>query len=88
VPCITDGSDRSHSAVASLVEGRIGITSKRLGGCGFRRSELAGLELGEIQIRQGHWAVVDLTAGVREGWDIPCRRQDGEGLGEGYLGKM
>jgi site-specific recombinase XerD len=29
-------------------------------GCGFRRSELAGLELGEIQMRQGHWAVVDL----------------------------
>jgi site-specific recombinase XerD len=30
-------------------------------GCGFRRSELVGLELGEIQIRQGHWAVVDLV---------------------------
>ena len=29
-------------------------------GCGFRRSELVGLELGEIQMRQGHWAVVDL----------------------------
>ena len=29
-------------------------------GCGFRRSELVGLELNEIQIRQGHWAVVDL----------------------------
>src|SRR5260370_22599078 len=29
-------------------------------GCGFRRSELVGLELGAIQIRQGHWAVVDL----------------------------
>ena len=29
-------------------------------GCGFRRSELAGLELDEIQMRQGHWAVVDL----------------------------
>jgi integrase len=29
-------------------------------GCGFRRSELVGLELGEIQVRQGHWAVVDL----------------------------
>ena len=29
-------------------------------GCGFRRSELVGLELGEIQTRQGHWAVVDL----------------------------
>ena len=28
-------------------------------GCGFRRSELVGLELDEIQIRQSHWAVVD-----------------------------
>ena len=29
-------------------------------GCGLRRSELAGLELDEIQMRQGHWAIVDL----------------------------
>jgi len=29
-------------------------------GCGFRRSELASLELDEIQMRQGHWVVVDL----------------------------
>ena len=29
-------------------------------GCGFRRSELVRLELDEIQVRQGHWAVVDL----------------------------
>jgi site-specific recombinase XerD len=29
-------------------------------GCGFRRSELVGLELDEIQMRQGHWTVVDL----------------------------
>jgi site-specific recombinase XerD len=29
-------------------------------GCGFRRSELVGLELDEIQMRQRHWAVVDL----------------------------
>jgi site-specific recombinase XerD len=29
-------------------------------GCGFRRSELVGLEMDEIQLRQGHWAVVDL----------------------------
>jgi integrase len=28
-------------------------------GCGFRRSELVGLELDEIQMRQSHWAVVD-----------------------------
>jgi hypothetical protein len=29
-------------------------------GCGFRRSELVALELEDIQMRQGHWAVVDL----------------------------
>ena len=29
-------------------------------GCGFRRSELVGLELDDIQMRQGHWAIVDL----------------------------
>ena len=29
-------------------------------GCGFRRSELVGLEVDEVQMRQGHWAVVDL----------------------------
>jgi site-specific recombinase XerD len=29
-------------------------------GCGFRRSELVGLELEDIQMRQRHWAVVDL----------------------------
>jgi len=29
-------------------------------GCGFRRSELVGLTFDDIQMRQGHWAVVDL----------------------------
>jgi site-specific recombinase XerD len=29
-------------------------------GCGLRRSELAGLDMYEVQMRQGHWAVVDL----------------------------
>jgi len=29
-------------------------------GCGLRRSELVSLELDEVQMRQGHWAVVDL----------------------------
>jgi site-specific recombinase XerC len=28
--------------------------------CGFRRSELVALELDDIQMRQGHWAMVDL----------------------------
>jgi site-specific recombinase XerC len=37
-------------------------------GCGFRRSELVSLELDEIQMRQGHWAVVDLIGkGGRSG---------------------
>jgi len=29
-------------------------------GCGSRRSEPVGLELDDIQMRQGHWAMVDL----------------------------
>jgi site-specific recombinase XerD len=29
-------------------------------GCGLRRSELVGLDMDEVQMRQGHWAVVDL----------------------------
>jgi integrase len=29
-------------------------------GCGLRRSELAGLEMDEVQTRHGHWAIVDL----------------------------
>jgi site-specific recombinase XerD len=29
-------------------------------GCGLRRSELVGLEVNEMQVRQGHWAIVDL----------------------------
>jgi site-specific recombinase XerD len=29
-------------------------------GCGLRRSELVGLEISEVQTRQGHWAIVDL----------------------------
>ena len=28
--------------------------------CGLRRSDLAGLEMEDIQKRQGHWAIVDL----------------------------
>jgi site-specific recombinase XerD len=29
-------------------------------GCGLRRSELVGLDANDVQVRQGHWAVVDL----------------------------
>lgn len=30
-------------------------------GCGLRRSELVGLNMSVIQVRQGHWAIVDLV---------------------------
>lgn len=30
-------------------------------GCGLRRSELVGLDVSEVQMRQGHWAIVDLV---------------------------
>ena len=29
-------------------------------GCGLRRSELAGLQVDDVQMRQGHWAIVDM----------------------------
>ena len=54
----------------SAVLSRAGGTSLRakrdyamlvvLFGCGLRRSELVGLDVNDIQVRQGHWAVVDL----------------------------
>jgi integrase len=30
-------------------------------GCGLRRAELSALEVEDMQIRQGHWAIVDLV---------------------------
>lgn len=30
-------------------------------GCGLRRAELSGLEVDDLEIRQGHWAIVDLV---------------------------
>jgi integrase len=30
-------------------------------GCGLRRAELASLRKEDIQVRQGHWAIVDLV---------------------------
>lgn len=59
-------SSEESSEVLKCARGN-GMRAKRdyamlalLLGCGFRRSELVGLELDEIQMRQGHWAVVDL----------------------------
>src|SRR5262250_129976 len=40
-------------------------------GCGFRRSELVGLEMSELQVRQGHWAVVDLIGKGRHIRTVP-----------------
>jgi len=31
-------------------------------GCGLRRAELASLRKEDIQVRQGHWAIVDLVS--------------------------
>ena len=49
-----------HSYGFSLRAKRDYAMLAMLFGCGFRRSELVGLEMHEIQMRQGHWAVVDL----------------------------
>jgi len=49
-----------HAYGASMRAKRDYAMLAMLFGCGFRRSELVGLELDEVQMRQGHWAVVDL----------------------------
>ncbi len=49
-----------HACGASVRAKRDYAMLAMLFGCGFRRSELVGLDLDEVQMRQGHWAVVDL----------------------------
>src|SRR5438876_8818962 len=49
-----------HTGGATMRAKRDSAVLAMLFGCGFRRSELVGLELDDIQMRQGHWAVVDL----------------------------
>ena len=49
-----------HSCGDSMRAKRDYAMLAMLFGCGFRRSELVALELDDIQMRQGHWAVVDL----------------------------
>jgi len=49
-----------HSCGDSMRAKRDYAMLAMLFGCGFRRSELVGLEWDDIQMRQGHWAVVDL----------------------------
>jgi site-specific recombinase XerD len=50
-----------HANGASVRAKRDYAMLAMLFGCGLRRSELVGLELDEVQMRQGHWAVVDLN---------------------------
>jgi integrase len=40
---------RDHAILSTLI------------GCGLRRSELVALEVDHMQLRQGHWAIVDLV---------------------------
>ena len=49
-----------HAAGGTMRARRDVAMLAMLFGCGFRRSELVALELDDIQMRQGHWAVVDL----------------------------
>jgi site-specific recombinase XerD len=40
-------------------------------GCGLRRAELAALEVGDMEVRQGHWAIVDLIGKGRRVRTVP-----------------
>ena len=42
-------------------------------GCGLRRAELSALRRENIQIRQGHWAIVDLVSKGNHVRTVPCR---------------
>jgi integrase len=56
----------------------------KLFGSGFRRSELVGLELDHIQMRQGPWAVVDLIGkGGTSEWMPSSSETSGICPGEG-----
>lgn len=48
-----DGKDLRHIRDVAMIS--------ILLGCGLRRAELAALKKEDIQIRQGHWAIVDLV---------------------------
>jgi hypothetical protein len=41
-------------------------------GCGLRRAELSALEVEDLQIRQGHWAIVDLVGKGAMSGPCPC----------------
>ena len=40
-------------------------------GCGLRRAELSALRWEDIQVRQGHWAIVDLVAKCKHVRTVP-----------------
>ena len=42
-------------------------------GCGLRRAELSGLRKEDIQVRQGHWAIVDLVGTANTYGQCLCR---------------
>jgi site-specific recombinase XerD len=49
-----------HARGSSLRSIRDYAMLAMLFGCGLRRSELVGLQMDDVQMRQGHWAIVDL----------------------------
>ena len=61
-------------------------------GCGLRRAELSALPVEDLQIRQGHWAIVDLVGKGGHVRTVPdaCLGQGGsrslEGVREGEHG--
>ena len=44
-------------------------------GCGLRRAELSGLRKEDIQVRQGHWAIVDLVGKGKPYGQCLCRSE-------------
>jgi integrase len=64
------GNWLNHDQAQSLLEKADGLGLRKvrdvamiaiLLGCGLRRAELAALRKEDIQVRQGHWAIVDLV---------------------------
>jgi site-specific recombinase XerC len=42
-------------------------------GCVLRRAELSALRKKDIQVRQGHWAIVDIVGKCKHVRTVPCR---------------
>jgi site-specific recombinase XerD len=73
-----------HAAGHSLRAKRDYAMLATLFGCGLRRSELVGLQVDDVQMRQGHWAIVDLIG--RQGRPYPHRTDSS--LGQSCAGWM